>query len=228
MSGYFIAGTDTGVGKTLIATALISRLVEAGQRVAAMKPVSAGCIRTSEGCLNDDVAQLRQAANVTLPLDLINPYAFEPAIAPHIAAQQVGVEIDLARIEQAFRQIEVQADTVIVEGVGGFLVPLNRKQTAADMAQRLNLPVILVIGMRLGCLNHALLTVEAIQRRGIPLAGWIANRIDPDMLAFDANLASLQARISAPLWGVIPPLRVKENPISEEWFIQFPSFNIVY
>ena len=223
MSGYFIAGTDTGVGKTLIATALISRLVAAGQRVAAMKPVSAGCIRSSEGCLNDDVAQLRQAANVALPLDLINPYAFEPAIAPHIAAQQVGVEIDLARIEQAYRAIAAQADSVIVEGVGGFLAPLNRKQTAADMAQRLNLPVILVVGMRLGCLNHALLTVEAIQHRGITLAGWIANRIDPDMLAFDANLVSLQARISAPLWGVVPPLMVKEYPIPGEWFIPFPE-----
>lgn len=223
MSAYFIAGTDTGVGKTLIATALISRLVEAGQRVAAMKPVSAGCIRTSEGCLNDDVAQLRQAANVALPLDLINSYAFEPAIAPHIAAEQVGVEIDLARIEQAYRAIAAQADSVIVEGVGGFLAPLNRKQTAADMAQRLNLPVILVVGMRLGCLSHALLTVEAIQHRGITLAGWIANRIDPDMLAFDANLVSLQARISAPLWGVVPPLMVKEYPIPGEWFIPFPE-----
>jgi dethiobiotin synthetase len=223
MSAYFIAGTDTGVGKTLIATALISRLVAAGQRVAAMKPVSAGCIRTSEGCLNDDVAQLRQAANVALPLDLINPYAFEPAIAPHIAAEQVGVEIDLARIEQAYRAIAAQVDSVIVEGVGGFLAPLNRMQTAADMAQRLNLPVILVVGMRVGCLNHALLTVEAIQRRGITLAGWIANRIDPDMLAFDANLVSLQARISAPLWGVVPPLMVKEYPMPGEWFIPFPE-----
>ena len=221
MSAYFIAGTDTGVGKTLIATTLISHLVATGQRVAAMKPVAAGCVQTEEGWLNDDVAQLRQAANVALPLSLINPYAFEPAIAPHIAAQQAGVEIDLARIEQAFRAIAAQADSVIVEGVGGFLAPLNRKQTAADMVQRLNLPVILVVGMRLGCLNHALLTLEAIQHRGITLAAWIANRVDPTMPAFEENLASLRERISAPLWGVVPPLRAKEYPIPGEWFIPF-------
>ncbi len=202
MSGLFIAGTDTGVGKTLAAKALIQRGVAAGKRVAAMKPVSAGCVQTPEGWLNDDVAQLRAASNVVLPLALMNPYAFELPIAPHIAAQQAGIEIDLARIESAYREIESQSDEVIVEGVGGLLVPLNANQTAADIVVRLNLPVILVVGMRLGCLNHALLTVEAMQQRGLTLAGWIANRIDPAMPAFDANLASLQARISAPLWGV--------------------------
>lgn len=222
MSGYFIAGTDTGVGKTLIATALITRCVAAGQRVAAMKPVSAGCRWTREGWLNDDVAQLRQAANVKLPLAHINPYAFEPAIAPHIAAEQARVEIDLARIERVYGEITAQADRVIVEGVGGFLTPLNRKQTAADMAQRLNLPLILVVGMRLGCLNHALLTLEAIQQRGLTLAAWIANHIDPNMQAFDANVASLQARVSAPLWGVVPPLSADKYPISLDGFIQFP------
>ena len=228
MSGYFIAGTDTGVGKTVIATARISYLVAAGQRVAAMKPVSAGCVRTNEGWLNDDVMQLRQAANVSLPLALVNPYAFEPAIAPHIAAQQSGVEIDLARIELAYREIASQADWVIVEGVGGFLVPLNDKQTAADMVQRLNLPVILVVGMRLGCLNHALLTVEAIQRRDISLAGWIANRVDPDMLSFEENLASLQARISAPLCGVVPTLKAKSTPDWRDWDMHFPTPVTVY
>jgi dethiobiotin synthetase len=132
----------------------------------------------------------------------MNPYAFELPIAPHIAAQQAGIEIDLARIESAYREIASRSGEVIVEGVGGLLVPLNANETAADMALRLNLPVILVVGMRLGCLNHALLTAEAIQQRGLRLAGWIANRIDPAMPAFDANLASLQARISAPLWAV--------------------------
>jgi dethiobiotin synthetase len=223
MSGYFIVGTDTGVGKTVIATALISHLVAAGQRVAAMKPVSAGCVWTNEGCLNDDVMQLRQAANVSLPLDLVNPYAFEPAIAPHIAAQQAGVEIDLARIELAYREIASQAECVIVEGVGGLLVPLNDKQTAADMVRRLNLPVILVIGMRLGCLNHALLTVEAMQQRDISLVGWIANRVDPDMPAFEENLASLRARIYAPLWGVVPTLKPKTTPHWSDWGMRFPT-----
>ncbi|OFZ71101.1 MAG: dethiobiotin synthase [Betaproteobacteria bacterium RBG_16_58_11] len=213
MSGLFIAGTDTGVGKTLVAKALIERYVAAGKRVAAMKPVSAGCVQTPEGWLNDDVAQLRAASNVALPLALMNPYAFELPIAPHIAAQLAGIEIDLARIESAYREIAVQSDEVIVEGVGGLLVPLNANQTAADIVVRLNLPVILVVGMRLGCLNHALLTVEAMQQRGLTLAGWIANRIDPAMPAFDANLASLQARISAPLWGLASSstLRWQEN-----------------
>jgi len=213
MSGYFIVGTDTGVGKTLVASALITRMVAAGMRVAAMKPISAGCVHTAEGWLNDDVARLRQAANVKLPLALINPYAFEMAIAPHIAAEQAGVEIDLALIEQAYRAISAQADTVIVEGVGGFLVPLSRQQTAADLALRLNLPLVLVIGMRLGCLNHALLTVEAIQRRGLTLAGWVANPIDPNMMAFDANLASLKARIAAPFWGMTVDLKMSEIPL---------------
>ena len=213
MSGYFIVGTDTGAGKTLVASVLIARMVVAGRRVAAMKPVSAGCAHTAEGWLNDDVVRLRQAANVKLPLALINPYAFEPAIAPHIAAEQVGVEIDLEHIERAYREIAMLADTVIVEGVGGFLVPLNRRQNAADLALRLNLPLVLVIGMRLGCLNHALLTVEAIQRRGLTLAGWVANPIDPNMQAFDANLASLKARIAAPFWGMTADLETAEIPL---------------
>ena len=213
MSGYFIVGTDTGAGKTLVASVLIARMVAAGRRVAAMKPVSAGCVHTAEGWLNDDVVRLRQAANVKLPLALINPYAFEPAIAPHIAAEQAGVEIDLEHIERAYREIAILADTVIVEGVGGFLVPLNRRQNAADLALRLNLPLVLVIGMRLGCLNHALLTVEAIQRRGLTLAGWVANPIDPNMQAFDANLASLKARIAAPFWGMTVDLETSEIPL---------------
>lgn len=219
MSGLFIAGTDTGVGKTLVAKALIQRGVAAGKRVAAMKPVSAGCVKTPEGWLNDDVAQLRAASNVALPLALMNPYAFEPPIAPHIAAQQAGIEIDLARIESAYREIAVQSDEVIVEGVGGLLVPLNATQTAADIVVRLNLPVILVVGMRLGCLNHALLTVEAMARRGIKLEAWVANQIDPTMRAFEDNLASLKERISAPLLCVLPPMTTTEKTMIDKWFI---------
>lgn len=213
MSGLFIAGTGTGVGKTLVAQALIQRGVAAGKRAAAMKPVSAGCTQTPEGWLNDDVALLRAASNVTLPLALMNPYAFEPPIAPHIAAQQAGIEIDLARIESAYREVASQSDEVIVEGVGGLLVPLNANQTAADMMLRLNLPVILVVGMRLGCLNHALLTVEAMARRGIQLEAWVANQIDPTMREFEANLASLKERISAPLLCVLPPMTTAKKPL---------------
>lgn len=219
MSGFFIAGTDTGVGKTLVAQALIQRGIAAGKRVAAMKPVSAGCIETSEGWLNDDVAQLRAASNVTLPLALMNPYAFEPPIAPHLAAQQAGVAIDLGRIESAYREIAAQADEVIVEGVGGLLVPLGATLSAADIILRLNLPVILVVGMRLGCLNHALLTVEALAARGIKLHAWVANQIDPDMSAFKENVASLQTRLSAPLMCVLPALRDPVKPTIDKWFI---------
>lgn len=221
MSGWFIAGTDTGVGKTLVAQALIQRGVAAGKRVAAMKPVSAGCVKTPEGWLNDDVAQLRAASNVPLPLALMNPYAFEPPIAPHLAAQQAGIDIDLARIESAYREIASQSDEVIVEGVGGLLVPLNANQTAADIVLRLNLPVILVVGMRLGCLNHALLTVEAMARRGIKLEAWVANQIDPTMREFDANLLSLKERIFAPLLCVFPPLATAEKTMIDAWFIGF-------
>ncbi len=219
MSGLFIAGTDTCVGKTLVAKALIERYVAAGKRVAAMKPVSAGCVQTPEGWLNDDVAQLRAASNVALPLALMNPYAFELPIAPHVAAQQAGIEIDLARIESAYREIESQSDEVIVEGVGGLLVPLNATQTAADIVVRLNLPVILVVGMRLGCLNHALLTVEAMARRGIKLEAWVANQIDPTMRALEDNLASLKECISAPLLCVLPPMRTAEKTMIDKWFI---------
>lgn len=219
MSGLFIAGTDTGVGKTLVAKALIQRGVAAGKRVAAMKPISAGCVQTPEGWLNDDVAQLRAASNVSLPLALMNPYAFELPVAPHLAAQQAGIEIDLARIESAYREIEFQSDEVIVEGVGGLLVPINANQTAADIVLRLNLPVILVVGMRLGCLNHALLTVEAMARRGIKLEAWVANQIDPTMREFEANLASLKERISAPLLCVLPPMKPAEKTMIHKWFL---------
>lgn len=217
MSGVFIAGTDTGVGKTRVAQALIQRGVAAGKRVAAMKPVSAGCVWTEEGWLNDDVALLRAASNVALPLALLNPYAFEPPIAPHLAAQKAGVEIDLARIESAYHEITAQSDEVIVEGVGGLLVPLNAKHSAADIILRLDLPVILVVGMRLGCLNHALLTVEAMAQHGIKLQAWVANQIDPNMREFDLNLASLKQRISAPLIAVFPHLTASEKTIFVTW-----------
>lgn len=219
MSGLFIAGTDTGVGKTLVAKALIMRGVAAGKRVAAMKPISSGCVQTAEGWLNDDVAQLRAVSNVALPISLMNPYAFESPIAPHIAAQEAGVEINLDRIAFAYREIASQADEVIVEGVGGLLVPINARQTTADIVLRLNLPVILVVGMRLGCLNHALLTVEAMQQRGIKIEAWVANQLDPAMGAFEQNLASLKARIAAPLLCILPTMQAPENTMLSKWFI---------
>lgn len=168
-----------------------------------MKPVAAGASRTAEGWLNDDVAQLRAAANVQAPLSLINPYCFEPPVAPHLAAQQAGVEIDLEVIARAYGELAARSEIVIVEGIGGFCVPLNRSEDGADLAQSLRLPVILVVGMRLGCLNHTLLTAHAIRARGLKLAGWIANRIDPSMAAAEENIAALKQRLAAPLLGDI-------------------------
>jgi dethiobiotin synthetase len=201
--GFFITGTDTGVGKTLVACALVHAFTQQGRRVAGMKPVAAGAVHTAEGWLNEDVTRLRAAANVSAALTLLNPYCFEPAVAPHIAANEAGVEIDLEVIARAYAQLAAQSDIVIVEGVGGFCVPLNAKQDSADLAVRLALPVLLVVGMRLGCLNHALLTAAAIRARGLALAGWIANRIDPHYERVDANISALVERLGAPLCGDI-------------------------
>lgn len=203
-SSYFVIGTDTNVGKTYIASALIKHFVRAGYQTVGMKPLASGCNVMPDGeLLNDDVQALTAASNVTAPLDLINPYRFEPAIAPHIAATQAGQAVDCAQVICAYQQLSSLADIVVVEGAGGFLVPLNEQHTLADLAVMLNIPVILVVGMRLGCINHALLTVEAIQARGLRLAGWVANQLEPEMPVFAENLASLQQRIAAPCLGVV-------------------------
>ena len=168
-----------------------------------MKPVAAGAVHSAEGLINDDVAQLRAASSVKAELALVNPYCFEPAIAPHIAAAQAGVTIDCARIAQAHARLAAMADVVVVEGAGGFCVPLNSSENAADLAYYFGLPVILVVGVRLGCMNHALLTAQAIRARGLKLAGWIANRIDPAMPVAEENVTALAERLAAPLLGEI-------------------------
>lgn len=198
---YFITGTDTGVGKTLISCALLHAFAAQGKSVVGMKPVAAGC---EDGQPNEDVLQLRAASTVLATLGQINPYSFLPAVAPHIAARNSGVRIELARIARSYHELASQADVVIVEGVGGFRVPLNEKQDAADLAVELALPVILVVGMRLGCLNHALLTERAIADYGRKCAGWVANVVDPRMAMLDDNIAALQQRLAAPLLGVVP------------------------
>src|SRR3989338_379824 len=198
---YFLTGTDTNVGKTLIACALLHGFAAQGKRVIGMKPVAAGCHDDGQ---NDDVRQLRAESNVSARDTQINPYSFAPAIAPHLAAQLAGVSIDFVRIKAAFSELSAQADVVIVEGAGGLLVPLNATQDSADLMCELGLPVILVAGMRLGCLNYALLTVEAITARGLVLAGWVANVIDSEMSMLDENIAALRERITAPLLGVVP------------------------
>ena len=197
-TGYFVTGTDTGVGKTTVACALLHAFAATGRRVVGMKPVAAGVMTTSSGLINDDVIALCAAANVEAPLELINPYCFEPAIAPHIAADLAGITISLAVIESAYSRLAAMADTVIVEGAGGFAVPLNANEDSRHLARRLNLPMILVVGVRLGCLNHALLTADAICATGLHLAGWVANRIDPDMEQVERNIDTLTQRLNAP------------------------------
>jgi dethiobiotin synthetase len=204
---FFVTGTDTGVGKTTATLTLIAACNSRGLRTAALKPVATGCRATPPGLRNDDAEQLRNLATVPLAYDVINPYAFEPPIAPHIAAKLAQRAIDLNYIDAAFAQAAALADVVFVEGVGGWQVPLNERQTVADLAQALGIPVVLVVGLRLGCLNHALLTAESIERRGIALAGWIANHCDDAFTYATENIATLREKIPAPLLGEIPWLR---------------------
>jgi dethiobiotin synthetase len=199
-NGYFVTGTDTGVGKTLVSCALLHAFAARGGSTAGMKPVAAGC----ENQKWEDVESLVVASTVAAPRALVNPYALSPPIAPHIAARQSGINIDMAIICKAFLELQKIADMVIVEGIGGFLVPLDEHQDGAVMAQALDLPIVLVVGMRLGCLNHALLTAHAIRTTGLRLAGWVANRIEPQMIAFDENVLTLSQRLGCPLLGVLP------------------------
>jgi len=209
-NAFFITGTDTGVGKTLISCALLHAFAQAGKSVVGMKPVAAGCMASPQGNVCEDVEALRAASTVDAARECINPYALPAAVAPHLAAQQAHIQIEMAPILNAYRQLQTLADVVIVEGVGGWIVPFNDTQTSADLAQQLDLPVIMVVGMRLGCLNHALLTAQAIQAQGLQLQGWVANRIDPAMALLDENVQTLQARLAAPLLGVIPHSAVPE------------------
>lgn len=188
---FFVTGTDTGVGKTTVTVHLMQQFIAQGMKVVAMKPVASGCEWVDGRWQNEDVMQLTAASNVQAPPELINPYCFKPAIAPHIAAAQAGVEIQLDVIQSAYRALAQLADVVIVEGAGGLLVPLNAKHTMVDLLQALALPALVVVGMRLGCINHALLTMQALQQQQIPLCGWVANHIDPDMSVPQENLQTL-------------------------------------
>lgn len=204
MSGYFVTGTDTDVGKTFASAALIHALVASGRRVVGMKPVASGCTEDTGRRRNADADQLLAAGNVDAEYDLVCPYRFLPPIAPHIAASMEACEIDPAHIVSCYQRLAGQADRVVVEGVGGWCVPIGPELSMADVAVELGLPVILVIGARLGCINHALLTHEAIAMRGLTLAGWVYNRIDPRMDAADAVRESLRDRLPAPLLAELP------------------------
>jgi len=198
--GYFITGTDTGVGKTLVSCALLHAFAKNGKKVIGMKPVAAGC----ENGRWIDVDLLVAASTASAPCKLVNPYALIPPLAPHIAAKQANIEIDPTVIQKAFFELKKTAEMVIIEGVGGFLVPLSGQYDGADLARILNLPVILVVGLRLGCLNHALLTAQAVKANGLRLGGWVANGIDPQMLAQKENIRALEQRLDCPLLGIIP------------------------
>jgi dethiobiotin synthetase len=198
----FVTGTDTGVGKTRVAAALCRALAARGARVAAMKPVASGCVPTPEGLRNEDALTLLAAMNVPARYSEVNPYAFAPAIAPHIAAREAGVDIDFSVLDRAYDRLRMQSQALIVEGAGGWLAPLDSSRTFADLAVPWQMDVVLVVGMRLGCLNHALLTVESIERRGLRLRGWVANSIDPSFARAAENISSLESRISAPPLGI--------------------------
>jgi dethiobiotin synthetase len=202
--GYFITGTDTGVGKTLISCALLHAFAKSGKSVVGMKPVVAGCEQSQRGLIYGDVEALLAASTVVVPRELVNPYALMEPIAAHIAAQRAGTRLDLAQMASAYRELQQLAELVIVEGAGGFKVPLTDTEDTANLVQQLGLPVIMVVGMRLGCLNHALLTAQAIQSKGLRLVGWVANQIDPAMAVFDENVQALEKRLPAPLLGVVP------------------------
>ena len=200
----FIAGTDTGIGKTHVACSLLHALREAGHSACGMKPVASGCVQTPEGLRNDDALALQAAGDPGLAYAAINPVALNPPLSPHLAAVHDGVRISMPPLRTAFEQLASSYKHVVVEGVGGWMVPLAPGLLASDIARQWQLPVILVVGLRLGCLNHALLSARAIVADGCKLLGWIGNRVDPDMQAVEENLATLEELLPAPCLGVLP------------------------
>lgn len=202
---FFIAGTDTGVGKTLVTAALLEAAAGLGYRCAGLKPVAAGGEQTPEGLRNEDALLLQRHASLKLSYEQINPVMLEEAIAPHLAAEHAGKRLSAERLAGFCRGVMMQPmDLLLVEGAGGWRVPLNNVETLADLPKRLQLPCILVVGMRLGCLNHALLTAEAMRADGVPLAGWIANRVDPGMACYEENRDTLRRMLRAPLLAELP------------------------
>lgn len=208
--GFFVTGTDTGVGKTWIAVALIQTLKQRGLSALGMKPVASGCEPADGELRNHDALLLQANASFLVPYRTINPYSFAPPIAPHIAAEQAGIRISLETIRQSYNTLHSQADCVVVEGVGGWEVPLNPEQRVSHLAITLGLPVILVVGLRLGCLNHALLTHAAIKRSGLSCAGWVANQIEPDYTCLSENVRTLRDTLDTPLLGLVPYQRAFE------------------
>jgi dethiobiotin synthetase len=215
-TGFFVTGTDTEVGKTLVSGALILKMREAGIRTVGFKPIVAGTYTDASGKkFNEDLETLRIASELTYPERSLCSFVLDEAAAPHIVAQRNGIHLDITIILDQFNALASEFDSVVVEGAGGFLVPLNEQEDLGDVAQAMDLPVILVVGMRLGCINHALLTCEAIQSRQLTIAGWVANTLSDEMPFLSENIQTLKDRIFAPFLGVIPtlplPLQKSEN-----------------
>ncbi len=204
--GFFITGTDTGVGKTIVASALLQKINNLGLRTAGMKPVAAGCVQTTAGLRNDDADLLMENMSVSLPYEWVNPYAFEDPVAPHIAALTTSQVIDIKKIMDCYEQISAVSDCVIVEGAGGWKVPINDRESMADIAVALALPVIIVVSVKLGCLNHAILTYESLLKNEMPLAGWVANMVELNVSHIPEQIDTLRRTLYGPLLGIIPPM----------------------
>lgn len=220
---FFVTGTDTGTGKTRISCALLEKMRALGRSAAAVKPLAAGAEKTAEGLRNEDALALQECCTLPMTYEEINPVCLELEMAPHLAAEETGSLIELSELVVACRHImEKRADLTLIEGAGGWLVPLNDSHTLADLPVSLDVPVILVVGVRLGCLNHALLTVAAIEESGARLAGWVANVIEPPMMGVEGNIRTLRQRIRAPLLGTVPWLEAGESAAA---YIDVQAFN---
>ena len=222
MHSFFITGTDTNIGKTAITCSLIAKCIEEGFRAGGMKPVAAGCHIENGYMISDDVKKIIEVSNVDLNIEEINPYSFELPIAPHISFK--SNEIDIYLIKKYLRSFENKMDYLFIEGVGGYAVPLTETFTTADLVESLDIPVILVVGMKLGCINHALLTIQSILNKKQKLCGWVANRIDGDMEAYEENFSFLKEKIKAPCLGEVPYFK-DFDPYKASKFIDINKLN---
>jgi dethiobiotin synthetase len=213
MNGLFVTGTDTGCGKTEITLGIMYNLQQQGKSVLGMKPIASGAVLTDEGLRNEDALRIQAQCSQVIAYSSVNPLVYQPPISPHLAAMEAGEPISLDRLIDEFNALSIQADRIVVEGVGGWHVPLGDSITLADLARSLDLPMILVVGMRLGCLNHALMSAECMLNSGVRFAGWVANIVDPQMLGVKENIHTLQAWMPAPCLGEIPHL---ESPSPEQ------------
>ena len=207
MTSFIVSGTDTGIGKTWVTVALIRAFLDRGERVLGMKPLASGCEVIDNELRNEDALLIQQAGWQAVDYSLVNPYAFKPPVSPHAAAAKEGVQVSLETIFECYEILQGQADRVIIEGVGGWRVPFSDELSLKDLVKALKLPVIMVVGLKLGCINHALLTAEALDRDGIELRAWVANQLESDYLMQDATMRTLETSIPAPLLGLTPCLQ---------------------